>query len=306
MAMPSSTNPAINDHRAGQRRPPSDLPWTAITRRRPARTEIHPDHEAPVHLQQSKLQRKIQLQIHSCRRQQASARRPPTAAWRGGRSALSRAPSHGTRPSSTDQPHLHRPFLPSGQQPSVNPSTPMASRHSSIAHRLQQTTHHHACSHDPAVRPIFHPLRSNCHRSDHGQHAQHLTSSRRPSCLHQPVVSSQKSATTNRPQIGFSSDPTPIQRPWSRSQAADAPPSDLPLPITAKPTGQQVCRSPKSKHDPSMVPNPATSIPSSFRRQTSPASAGDGSATIGPPHRIHQAISKSESCCWAALHPATI
>ncbi|KAL5988995.1 hypothetical protein ACLOJK_027097 [Asimina triloba] len=78
MAMPSSTNPAINDHRAGQRRPPSDLPWTTITSRRPARTEIHLDHEAPVHLQQSKLQRKIQLQIHSCRRQQASAQWPPT------------------------------------------------------------------------------------------------------------------------------------------------------------------------------------------------------------------------------------
>ncbi|KAL6003800.1 hypothetical protein ACLOJK_004346 [Asimina triloba] len=62
--MPSSTNPAINDHRAGQRHSPSDLPWTAITSRRPARTEIHPDHEAPVHLQQSKLQRKIRLQIH--------------------------------------------------------------------------------------------------------------------------------------------------------------------------------------------------------------------------------------------------
>ncbi|KAL6009441.1 hypothetical protein ACLOJK_022670 [Asimina triloba] len=57
----------------------------------------------------------------------SAARRPPTAAWRGDRSALSRAPSHGTRPSSIDQPHLHRLFLPSGQQPSVNPSTLMAS-----------------------------------------------------------------------------------------------------------------------------------------------------------------------------------
>ncbi|KAL6004086.1 hypothetical protein ACLOJK_004633 [Asimina triloba] len=42
------------------------------------------------------------------------------------------------------------------------------------------------------------------------------------------------------------------------------------------------------------------------RNLSRPASAGDGSATIGPPHRIHQAIPKSESCCWAALHPATI
>ncbi|KAL5994109.1 hypothetical protein ACLOJK_034981 [Asimina triloba] len=53
----------------------------------------------------------------------------------------------------------------------------------------------------------------------------------RPSCLHQPVVSSQKSATTNHPQIEFLSDPTAIQLQATISVYA----SNEPCPSSMKP-----------------------------------------------------------------------
>ncbi|KAL5978441.1 hypothetical protein ACLOJK_029558, partial [Asimina triloba] len=77
------------------------------------------------------------------------------------------------------------------------------------------------------------------------------------------------------------------------------------LPITVKPTGQQACRSPKSKHDPSMVPNPK---PWQQFVHTPPDPAPDGHArTATYPLQTRQCIliqtrARHLGGCISAIH----